>query len=301
MATATLTLSGLVGSETLNSTVGSTFDTKDVGTGKTVTVNSVTLANGTNGGLASNYSLGAGQTTTANITAKALTATASAANKVYDGAQVATATLTLSGLVGSETLNSTVGSTFDTKDVGTGKTVTVNAVTLANGTNGGLASNYSLGAGQTTTANITAKALSATASAANKVYDGSQVATATLTLSGLVGSETLNSTVGSTFGTKDVGTGKTVTVNSVALANGTNGGLASNYSLGAGQTTTANITAKALSATASAANKVYDGSTTASTTLSLSGLVGSETLNSTVGSTFDTKDVFITLLVQGRR
>ena len=82
-----------------------------------------------------------------------------------------------------------------------------------------------------------------------------------------------------------------MTVNSITLSDGTNGGLAINYSLGAGQTTTANITAKALSATASAANKVYDGSTTASTTLSLSGLVGSETLNSTVGSTFDTKDV----------
>ena len=35
--------------------------------GKTVTVNSITLSDGTNGGLASNYSLGAGQTTTADI------------------------------------------------------------------------------------------------------------------------------------------------------------------------------------------------------------------------------------------
>ena len=88
------------------------------------------------------------------------------------------------------------------------------------------------------------KTLTATASASNKVYDGTTTATTTLTFSGLIGSETLGQTVGSTFADKNVGTGKTVTVNSIALADGTNGGLASNYTISSGQTTTANITAK---------------------------------------------------------
>ena len=57
----------------MGQTVGSTFNNKNVGTGKTVTVNSITLADGANGGLAANYSISAGQTTTANITAKSLT------------------------------------------------------------------------------------------------------------------------------------------------------------------------------------------------------------------------------------
>ena len=56
-ATTTLTLSGLVGSETLGSTNSSTFNNKNVGTGKTVTVNSITLADGTNGGLAQTIQL----------------------------------------------------------------------------------------------------------------------------------------------------------------------------------------------------------------------------------------------------
>ena len=71
--------------------------------------------------------------TTADISAKALTATASAANKTYDATQLST-TLTFTGLVGSETLGTTVGSTFNNKNVGTGKTVTVNSITLADGT-----------------------------------------------------------------------------------------------------------------------------------------------------------------------
>ena len=97
---------------------------------------------------------------------------------MYDGNTTASTTLSLSGLVGSETLNSTVGSTFDTKDVGIGKTVTVNSITLSDGTNGGLAANYSLAAGQTTTADITAKPITVTGiTASNKVYDGQTVAT----------------------------------------------------------------------------------------------------------------------------
>jgi hypothetical protein len=78
-------LSGLVGSETLGQSVGATFADQNVNTGIAVTVNSITLSDGDNGGVASNYSISTGQATTANITAKTLTATASASNKVYDG------------------------------------------------------------------------------------------------------------------------------------------------------------------------------------------------------------------------
>ena len=89
---------------------------------------------------------------TITISPKTLTATASASNKVYDGLTTATTTLIFSGLVGSETLGQTVASTFSDKNVATGKTVTVNSITLADGSNGGLADNYSISTGQTTTA-----------------------------------------------------------------------------------------------------------------------------------------------------
>jgi hypothetical protein len=141
-----------VGSETLGQSVGATFADQNVNTGIAVTVNSITLSDGDNGGLASNYSISTGQATTANITAKTLTATASASNKVYDGTTTAAATLTLSGLVGSETLGQSVGATFADQNVNTGIAVTVNSITLSDGDNGGLASNYSISTGQATTA-----------------------------------------------------------------------------------------------------------------------------------------------------
>ncbi len=266
-AAPTLTItSGLVGSETLGVTSTASFADKNVGTAKTVTVDTVTLANGSNGGLATNYSLVAGQTTNADITPKALTASVTAANKVYNGNATAAASLTITaGLVGNETLGVTGTASFADKNVGTAKTVTVDTVTLSDGTTGGLAANYSLVTGETTSANITPKALTATVTATNKVYDGNLAAAPTFTISsGLVGSETLGLTGTASFADKNVGTAKPVTVNTVTLADGNNGGLASNYSLVAGETSTADITPKALTIGGiTASNKVYDGNATA--------------------------------------
>jgi filamentous hemagglutinin family protein len=300
-ATATLSgLTGLVGTETVTAGAGATFNTKDVATANLVTVNSATLADGSNGGLASNYSIAAGGTAAANITAKALTYSTAAANKTYDGNTTATATLSgLTGLVGTETVTATsTGATFNTKDVATANLVTVNSAALADGSNGGLASNYSIAAGGTAAANVTTKALTYSTAASNKTYDGNATATATLSgLSGLVGTETVTASAGATFNTKDVATANLVTVNSATLADGSNGGLASNYSIAAGGTAAANITAKALTYSTTASNKTYDGNTTASASLNLMGLVNTETLGSTAGATFNTKDVATANLV----
>ena len=216
-----------------------TFDNANVGTGKTVT-----LVETNAGDDVGNYTITDQGSTTANITAKTLTATASASNKVYDGTTTAAATLTFSDLVGSETLGQSVGATFADQNVDTGIVVTVNSITLSDGDNGGLATNYTISTGQTTTADITAKTLTATASASNKVYDGTTTAAATLTFSDLVGSETLGQSVGATFADQNVDTGIVVTVNSITLSDGDNGGLATNYTISTGQTTTATLPLK---------------------------------------------------------
>ena len=124
-----MTLSGFIGAETVNSTNSSTFDNKNVGTGKTVTVNSITLANGSNGGLAANYSISTGQTTTANVTAKPLSVSGiTSSNKSYDGNTVATlntGSVTYTGLISGDVFNGSYTGAFSDKNVGTGKTVTI--------------------------------------------------------------------------------------------------------------------------------------------------------------------------------
>src|SRR4029077_6402302 len=102
--------------------------------------------------------------------------------KVYDATRTATLNTAGAALVGAGFAGDTVTlvtsgamGTFDTKDVGTGKTVTVSGLTLP----GAQASDYALPVPQqTTTANITAKTLTVTGITANdKVYDSTRAAT----------------------------------------------------------------------------------------------------------------------------
>ena len=97
--------------------------------GKTVTVNSITLADGSNGGLASNYSIATGQTTTADVTAKALSVSGiTASNKTYDANTVATLDATsvaYTGKINGDDFNGTYTGAFSDKNVGIGKTVTI--------------------------------------------------------------------------------------------------------------------------------------------------------------------------------
>ncbi len=274
------------------------FDTKNVGDNKAVTLSSAGLA----GYDAGNYTLTTPTVTAASITKAPLTVSLSASNKVYDGTDTASATLRItSGLVGSETVTASGSATFNSKNVLTANLVTVNSTALADGSNGGLASNYSLAAGQTVAAAITPASLTATVAAPNKVYDGTTAATPTLTITGgLVGSEIVTATGSATFNSRNVLDANLVTVNSVALANGSGGGLASNYTLSAGETVAASITTKGLTVTGlSAANKMYDGTTSAVVSGgALQGIVGSDTVNLVQGAaTFASKNVGTGLMV----
>ena len=282
---------GLVGSETLVVNASGLFADPNVGSAKPVTV-SASLADGSNGGLAANYVLSSNTAvTSASITPRSLTLSASAADKVYDGSSAAVASAGVTGLVGSETLVVNTSAGFDDPNVGTAKPVTVIAG-LADGSNGGLASNYVLASNTaTTTASITPRSLTLSASAADKVYDGSTAAVASASVSGLVGSETLLVNASGSFADANAATGKPVTV-SATLADGASGGLAANYTLASSTaTTTASITPRPLTLSVSAADKVYDGTSAAAASASVSGLVGSETLVVSASGGFDDRNV----------
>ena len=142
-----------------------------------MTVSAITLSDGSNGGLASNYSISTGQTTTANITAKALTVSGiTASNKTYDGNTNSTTDVTsavYTGLVSGDNFVVAATGTFDNKNVGTGKTVS-----LSSSYSGSDVSNYSVTNQASTTANVTAKTLTVSGiTSSDKSYDGSTSAT----------------------------------------------------------------------------------------------------------------------------
>jgi len=313
------TLSGTVGSETLVlSSLTASFDTKDVGANKAVNVNAV-LADGSNGGLAANYLLDAGNlvSSRASIVAREISlSNVLAASRSYDGTRDATLFGgALSNLVVGEALGVSLSAgTFDTKDAGIGKTV-VGTASLQNGAGGGLATNYRLTTGVVSTiASITPKELSVLGlTAASRSYDGTRTASLSGgSLSGLIGNETLSfSAINGQFDTKDAGVGKSATGLGLLAdgqggqgGQGADGGLARNYSLAGGGAVLARgtIAPRAVSvAGVTASSRAYDGSRDASLGAgTVNNLVGDERLTLAFsGATFDTKDTGVNKPVSG--
>ena len=138
-------------------------------------------------------------------------------NKEYDGTTTATLDFSgviLSGVVSGDTVTVNATGTFEDKDVGANKTVTITGLTLT-GTNAGKYRLADSGQQATATASITRKSVTAAVTVTEKTYDGNTSAAVsavvtvgvesgdTITISGLTG----------TFADAGVGTGKTVTVN----------------------------------------------------------------------------------------
>ena len=270
-------LTGVIAGDAVSYTGGTaTFADKNAGTGKTVTATGLSLT----GGDAGNYTVNTTAAATADISPATLTAglTGSVA-KTYDAstaALLAPANYTLGGVVGGDAvqLNNPASGVYDTKNAGTGKMVTASGLALS----GSDAGNYVVNAAASAPiGTIDPRVVSLTGS---RVYDGSTSMTAAVfgSVAGVAG-ETLALNGGGSVGSKDVAAGtQSVTLGTLALADGGNGGLASNYTL-TGGTHNAAITPAALYYVASAtsraageANPPLDGT--------VSGFVAGETLAS---------------------
>jgi hypothetical protein len=249
-----------------------TFASANAGTSITVTATV-----GLSGSAAPNYVLASTTpTTTANITQAQVTATVTAANKTYDTTATATITsCTLSGVLGSDSVTCSVQSaSFPSPAAGTGLTVTAN-VSLT----GSAALNYVLASTTpTTSANITQAQVTASVTAQNKTYDTTTAATITsCNLTGVYSGDSANvgcSVVGpNTFASANAGTSITVTA-TVSLS----GSAAPNYVLASTTpTTTANIAQATVTASVTANNKAYNGTTAATiATCTLAGVLGSD-------------------------
>ncbi|HWQ26892.1 MAG TPA: YDG domain-containing protein, partial [Chlorobaculum sp.] len=258
-------LGGLVGAE--NFTVGKatgSYNSANVLEADTV---STTLASGdftaTGSTLSSNYVLPTTASGAGHITAKTVELSAT---KTYNGDTSLAGAVTITTGVGTETLSYS-NATSLSKDVVDNATNRINTITLADGINGELASNYQLPTLDHANAAVNINARTLTASIIGdptKTYNGytdATLANSNYSLSGLVSGEnfTVTKTQG-TYNSKDVLTAEMVTT---TLANedfaAGAGTLSSNYVLPATAGGAGHITAKAMTVTANNDTKTYNG------------------------------------------
>ena len=262
--------------DVLSITQTAAFADKDVGSGKTISLSGVSVT-GTDAG---NYNVLTPTNPTADITARSLTVTIDAANKVYDGNTNASVTYA-DNRVDSDVFSVTGTASFANKNVGTGKTVTASSISLS-GTDAG---NYTVNTSATDTADITTRTLTVNLTGDNRVYDGTTDATISST-DDRVSGDNLALDYTAAFSDPNVGNGKSISVTGISLL----GSDAGNYSVASTGSTTANITARSLTVTADASDKVYDGNTTASVTYSDNRISGDDVSVSGT-ATFDNENV----------
>src|SRR5207302_7288648 len=145
--------------------------------------------------------------TTGVISAKALTITAQTNSKTYDSTTSAAAVPVVVGLVGSDTVTGKA-ETYDTKNVGVGKTLSVSAYTVNDGNSGG---NYTVTTVNDTTGVISYKALTYTDQTNSKTYDSTTSAAAERKSTRLDCSDTVTANA-ETCEKANAGAGKTLSV-----------------------------------------------------------------------------------------
>ena len=200
---------------------------------------------------------GSSGTTSEAVTALPITVSAVGNSKIYDGTTSAAATPTISpALVGSDTANFT--ESYATKNAGSGLTLAP-AGSITDGNNG---SNSSITLAPLATGAISARAITVTAAANSKIYDGSTSAAALPTISAgtLVSGDT--AAFSESYGTKNVGIGITLT----AAGSVIDGNSGNNYVVTFAANMTGQITPRAISVAATTSTKIYDGTTSTATT-----------------------------------
>ncbi len=232
------TLAGVSNGETVSVTAVATYDNKNVGTGKTITV--IYTLGGADAGhyiKPADYIIATGTITQASLTIGNPTLTTS---KEYDRANTAAVTAgSLVGVVSGDTVTVSASATYDSVNIGTSKTITV-VYAIA----GADAGNYIKPAdrveysGVITTKQLTIGAPTLTLS---KAYDGNT--TAAVTASSLVGvanTEDVSVSAVATYDNINVATGKTITV-----VYSITGASAANYIKPVNYTTTSGVIVKA--------------------------------------------------------
>ena len=206
-------LSGLVQGDSVSG--GSfAFTNKNAGTGKTVTVGGVTVSDGNNGG---NYKVTYVDNTTSNIDQAQLTITSSDVSKTYDGTTSAAGSAVASGLMQGDSVSGGAFA-FTNKNAGSGKTVTVDGVTVSDGNNGG---NYKVTYVDNTTSNIDRAQLTLSAVSDTKSFDSTTSSTGAPQVNGLVANDSVAS-LSQAFDSSAVGA-RTLSVNGYVLNDGNNG------------------------------------------------------------------------------
>lgn len=268
-------VTALSGAPTISS-AGMAADASVGGGPYAVTASDGTLAS------TSGYAIAFNNAGAVTVTPKELNAAVAANDKTYDGTTNATGSISLNGVLSGDDVTASALFAFADKNAGSGKTVTITGGSLL----GADAGNYRLTLPASVLADIFQKALTGTVIANDKIYDGTTAATGTISLDGVVAGDDVTASAILAFLDKNAGADKIVTVSGGSLSGSGSG----NYTLTLPASALADIFRKAISGTVVVNDKTYDGTTSASGSVSLNGIIAGDSVTGSATFAFADKN-----------
>lgn len=257
---------GKVGDDDLSVTATGAFSDAGIGTEKTVTISDLALS----GAKAGNYELaesGQQTSTTADITAKALTIKADSDSKVYDGtAHTKNSYSVTSGVLADGDTIESVTVTGSQKYAGSSANVPSDAV-IKNSSGVDVTPNYNI-TYTNGTVEVTKKPLTITADSDTKVYDTTPLTKNSYTNTALAAGETIESV---TVTGSQTSVGESANVPSAAVIKNGDDDVTANYDI-TYVNGTLKVTKKVVTITANSDTKTYDGTALTNDGYTVSGL-----------------------------
>ncbi|MDD4968178.1 MAG: YDG domain-containing protein [Paludibacter sp.] len=261
------TIGALATGDVVNTAAIQSFDNANVGVAHVLTPSGLTIKNGSGVDVTANYTINYLTNSTGVINKLAITVTAIADTRIYNGTMISTLNPVVGLLAAGDVVNVAPKQVYDNANVGNAHVLTPSGLTIKNGSNADVTGNYTITYQVSpSTGVITAKLLTATnpTLTTTKVYDGNTSAVVTPgTLSGVEPVDAANVILTATaaYNNVSVGNGKTITV-----TYGLTGTAAGNYAAPLNYTVvTGIITGKSLTVTnpTITTSKAYDGNTSA--------------------------------------
>ena len=213
------------------------------------------------------------------VSQRAITVTAGASSKGYDGLLTSTGipTVTAGSLASGDT--GTWAETYDNKNVGTTHVMTPSG-TVRDGSSVDMTANYNITFTTISSGAITQRAITVTAGVSSKGYDGllTSTGTPTVTAGSLASGDT--GTWAETYDNKNVGTTHVMTP-SGTVRDGSSVDMTANYNITFTTISTGTINQASLTVTATGPTKIYGtalSSGTSATNFNASGMVNNETV-----------------------
>ena len=170
------------------------FDTKNVGNGKIMTPSGLTVKDGSNANMTANYDIHYVTVSTGEITQRQVNVNGITDTKIYDGNASSDGVPTVGSLAGSDVVNSVPTQSFDNKNSGTGKVMTPAGLTIKDGSNANMTSNYDIRYLTSSTGIISAKEIDINASDLAKCFGEAKSYSGTeFTTSAMIGDESVTS------------------------------------------------------------------------------------------------------------